>query len=230
MFEDRKQAGKLLAQRLKTLSWLDCAGPEKCAVIALPRGGVPVALEIALSLGCPLDVLVSKKMQAPDNPELAIGAVSSSGLIVIDEDLERFGVDIKALKQAQDRQKQPLVDQTRRLEEKWTRAAGLKNRVDVRGKNIILVDDGVATGMTTLAALRSLRQLQAGKIILAVPVIPYDTYLRLQGECDFLIALCIPYDFHAVASFYLDFHQVEDDELLQALKQADRGRQDSETL
>jgi len=219
MFQNRQQAGTLLAERLVDLLSEDADfSPQSTAVIALPRGGVPVAAEVALKLGCSIDVLVSKKIGAPDNPELAIGAVSSDGVVILDRQLPwLFGNTARYL-EAQQEQKERLIQETRALEDYWVKAAGMTRRTDVSGRLIVLVDDGVATGMTTRAALSTLRSRKASKIILATPVIPLDTHSRLRQECDLLVALSIPWDFTAVGYYYRDFRQVEDAEVVEALK------------
>lgn len=224
MFVDRQQAGRLLAERVKSYV---TEGREFSAqgtvVIGLPRGGIPVAAEIALVLKCPLDLLVSKKIGAPDNPELAIGAVSSGGVVVLDDKMWRWLAkpDLYLAEQAQ--QKERLRRETCALEERYVSQAGMKQRAEVSGKLVIVADDGIATGMTTMAALRTLRSRGASELVLATPVVPYDTFKRVERECDKLIALSIPYDFIAVGYHYRDFHQVSDEEMIAALKRALSG-------
>jgi predicted phosphoribosyltransferase len=223
MFKNRQQAGRLLAEKLYTLlrdeglSALTIA--KECVVIGLPRGGVPVALEVALSLHAPLDVLVSKKIHAPDNPELAIGAVSSSGIVVLDS---RIASRYRAseYQSAQVEQAKELIEQTKAKEAYWVKEGQIKPRSELAGKWIVLVDDGIATGMTVVAALRTLSTKNVAKVILATPVIPYDTYLSLSQDCDHLVALSIPYEFSSVGRFYQDFHQVEDQEVIEALRRS----------
>jgi len=217
MFENRKQAGRLLAR-----SVVDVLGkepdyePARAVVIGLPRGGVPVALEVALALGCQLDVLVSKKIGAPGNSELAVGAVSSDGIVVTDEEINRLISVPPAYLEAETGR---LADQTRCLEQHWLTAAAITNRPSLAGKWTIVVDDGVATGMTTLAALRTLQLRGVGPLVLATPVMAFDTFRRLRDECDRIVALLTPYDFNAVGQYYRDFHQVGDEEVIAALRQ-----------
>jgi len=224
MFVDRQQAGKLLAEQVQQyLQEGKDLGSRGIVAIGLPRGGVPVAAEVALALGCPLDILVSKKIGAPDNPELAIGAVTSDGVVVLDQQMARLFGNPERFFQEQSRQKDFLMQETGALEQRYTTQSGIRERPNLSGKTVIVVDDGVATGMTTMAALRSLRKRGVAELILATPVIPYDSFKKLEKECDRLIALSVPYDFVAVGYHYRDFHQVSDEEMIDALKRASTG-------
>ena len=219
MFENRQAAGLLLANALKVLPESEY-GWRNSVVIALPRGGVPVACEVALAYNCPLDVLVSKKIRCPDNPELAMGAVSSGGCTVLSEQGWFARQDYL---QSQNRQKEELMKHTRVLEEHWVQAAGILSRPPVNGCRVILIDDGIATGMTVLAAIQDLKSRQVGQIVLAIPVVPADTYGRLRTVCNQVFALFIPKDFTSVGQWYRDFHQVEDAEVVASLRRvADR--------
>lgn len=223
MFSNRQQAGRLLAAKLITIFQEEGLSHEQvaesCVVIGLPRGGVPVAVEVALSLHAPLDVLVSKKIRAPDNPELAIGAVSSSGIVVLDDRIvSRYGGSPSFYLEAQKKQAEELTLETKVKEAYWLCEGHISQRPRLTGKRVILIDDGIATGMTVLAALRTLAGQKCAKVVLATPVIPYDTYLYLKGNCDQLVALNIPYEFSAVGRFYQDFHQVEDREVIEDLR------------
>ncbi|HEY9869218.1 MAG TPA: phosphoribosyltransferase family protein [Candidatus Obscuribacterales bacterium] len=224
MFVDRQHAGKLLAEQvLQYVNQREGFSPGTTLVIGLPRGGIPVAAEVALTLGCPLDLLVSKKIGAPDNPELAIGAVSSGGVVVLDEQICHWFGDPERWLQAQVAQKERLMRETRALEDQYIQRAGIRERPDIKGKLVIVADDGVATGMTTMAALRTLREKGAGELVLATPVIPHDTFKKMQHECDKLIALSVPYEFLAVGYHYQDFHQVSDEEMIASLRRALSG-------
>lgn len=224
MFVDRQQAGRLLSEQVKQyLRGKNEHDFGNAVVVGLPRGGVPVAAEVALALGCPLDILVSKKIGAPDNPELAIGAVSSEGVVVLDEQMARFFGNSERFFQEQSRQKEHLITETRALEQRYTLQAGMKERPNLSGKIVIVADDGIATGMTTMAALRTLRTKNVAELILATPVIPYDTFRRIDKECDKLIALAVPFEFIAVGYHYHDFHQVSDEEMVESLKRAMSG-------
>lgn len=224
MFVDRQQAGKLLAEQVEQyLRQNNALNPERLVAVGLPRGGVPVAAEVALALACPLDILVSKKIGAPDNPELAIGAVSSDGVVVLDQQIARLFGNSERFFQEQSRQKEHLIQETRAMEERYIKQAGIKERPTLSDMIVIVVDDGVATGMTTMAALRTLRKRGVGELILGTPVIPYDTFRKMESECDRLIALSVPYDFIAVGYHYQDFHQVSDAEMIDSLKRAFAG-------
>lgn len=218
MFTNREQAGKLLARRLQdTLHREKELSTGGFVVVGLPRGGVPVALEIALALKCPLDILVAKKLPAPQSPELAIGAVCSTGISLLDTENARL---VGASKDYIDRQAKRLRVETVQLECRLLDAAGIDKRPDMEGKCVILVDDGVATGMTALAALRSFRTASTGKLILATPVIAYDTYRRLSTECDYIESLHISRHFGSVGQYYQDFSQTQEEEVVIALKLA----------
>src|SRR5579875_1523904 len=221
MFVNRQHAGRLLAGRLK--EYLSARGrfcPGDTVIVGLPRGGVPVAAEVAGQLRCPIDILVAKKIRAPDNPEVAIGAVSSTGVVVLDEGHKRFWTDPQAYERAQRAQKDELIGKTRQQETAWLEAAGMTARPEWRGRRIVLCDDGVATGMTTMAAIGSARQKGASEIIVATPVTPYDTYLILKEQCDHVLSLAVPHDFSAVGCYYDDVHQLADDEVVNALRLA----------
>jgi len=216
MFTNRQQAGALLAARLRNL-YSSTGFDGTPVVVALPRGGVPVALEVAIALDCPLDVLVSKKIGAPGQEEMAIGAVTADGVVVLNEQLtRRLHISDRYI----NAHRAELASSTREREQRWREAAGMKAPADVRNRTVIVVDDGVATGMTAIAAERSLRNRGAGKIILAAPVIAYETMQRLENEYDAIVTIKAPFDFLAVGQFYTDFHQVPDQEVIEALHSA----------
>jgi len=218
MFSNRQQAGALLAKKIADfIRRSNRINQSQIIVLALPRGGVPVALEIALAIGCPLNVLASKKIGAPDQKELAVGAVTSDGLVVVDEVLTRY-LSIPA--SYIEKEKEYLINKTRQLEQRWRNSAGIDSKLDIGGKAVIVVDDGVATGMTAIAAGRSLRGQGASQVLLATPVIAANTLNRLSAEYDQIMVLESPVVFGSVGQFYLDFHQVEDLEVVQALAQA----------
>jgi putative phosphoribosyl transferase len=225
MFDNRRHAGKLLSDRVK----LDFGGEggqslSSIVVVGLPRGGIIVAAAMAQELGVPLDILVSKKITAPGNPELATGAVSSAGVVVWDNRVSYLQNLFRDSSSLQEEQKEKLTRITQESERFFAESAGLiqrpLKRASMPSTTVIIVDDGIATGMTALAALKTIRQLKPYKLILATPVIPYDTYTIMKLECDLLIALSIPIQFSAVGFFYKDFRQVEDDEVVAALKEA----------
>ncbi|HUN93422.1 MAG TPA: phosphoribosyltransferase family protein [Burkholderiaceae bacterium] len=209
-FADRAEAGRRLAERLLSRRFVDPV------VLALPRGGVPVAAEIALRLNAPLDLLMVRKIGAPGEPELAVGAVADGAApqIVVDEELARLlGVDRHDIEVQASRE---LAEIARR------RAAYLAGRaaVALAGRTVILVDDGIATGSTVRAALQVLRRAAAERIVLAVPVAPREALARLRADVDEIVCLAQPDPFRAVGVHYADFHQVPDDEVVALLDAA----------
>ncbi|MFQ5946028.1 MAG: phosphoribosyltransferase, partial [Anaerolineae bacterium] len=193
-FKDRLEAGRLLAERLE-----DWRGREGLLVLGIPRGGVVVAHEIANNLQAPLDLYITRKIGAPQNPELAIGAVASDGTRVVDETLlQTLGVSESYLEEESERQREEIA---RRMEAYRgdSKAPGLK------GRPVILVDDGIATGATTGATIEALRKAGPSELVLAVPVGPRETLERLEPKVDTLICLHRPRTFWAVGSFYLNF-------------------------
>jgi putative phosphoribosyl transferase len=213
-FADRTEAGRALAQRL-----VDAALVPPLVVLALPRGGVPVAAEVARALGAPLDLLLVRKIGAPWQPELAVAALVDGDPpdIVVDETTSRMcGVD------------RDYIDQQARLEMREIerrRRIYLAGRapVPVAGATVIVIDDGVATGTTIRAAMQALRRRHPARLVLAVPVAPADTVAELRAEADEVICLAQPEPFHAIGLHYGDFHQVSDDEVLAALRAAEPG-------
>jgi len=207
-FRDRHEAGQLLAKELVTLR-----GREDVIVLGVPRGGVVVAYEVARALGAPLDVYITRKIGAPQNPELAIGAVASDGTLVLDHDLiERIGVSDRYVQEETARQRQEIK---RRL----AAYRGSRPEADLHGKTVVLVDDGVATGATTLASLRAIKARQPAQLILAVPVGPEDTIQVLASEADQVVCLYTPDLFWAVGAFYSAFDQTTDAEVIQLLQE-----------
>lgn len=204
-FADRADAGRQLAERLLPFAY------ENPLVIGLPRGGIPVAREVALALHAPLDFLAVRKLGAPHNPEYGIGAVAEGGVRVIDAE----AIAILGLRNS-------AVDAiTARETAELERRAGLyrdgRPPLNVNGHTAIVVDDGVATGVTDSAALRTLRHRRPRRLILAVPVCPPDSACRLHEEADEVIALQQPPSFFGVGQFYEDFAQVSDEEVVAAL-------------
>jgi predicted phosphoribosyltransferase len=205
LFRDRREAGRLLAESLDFFR--DEAQVGSVVVLVVPRGGVVVGYEIARALNAPLDVYVTRKIGAPGNPELAIGAVASSGDIVLDEELvlnlhiPRSYVDAEIARQREEIARRVAVYR------------GSCPSLDLSGKIVILTDDGVATGSTILAAVRGLRQQPLRQLVLALPVGPPDTLARLEREVDRLVYLYAPEPFWAVGAFYIVFGQVSDEEV-----------------
>jgi putative phosphoribosyl transferase len=202
LFQDRREAGKALAGELASFE-----ETPNMIVLGIPRGGVVVGHEIARALGAPLDVYITRKIGAPHNPELAIGAVASDGTLLIDHQLvRRLGVSQDYVEQESDRQKQEIL---RRLAE----YRGEGPTPVLAGKVVILVDDGVATGATTLATIKAIKSQEPAKLILAVPVGPRDSIESLRQEVDELVCLHAPEIFWAVGAFYNVFDQTSDEEV-----------------
>jgi len=208
LFHDRRDAGRRLARSLSA------RGFARPVVLGVPRGGVVVAYEVARALGAPLDVVVPRKIGAPANPELAIGALAQDGTLVIDETLMRsLGVDKAYLDEEVSRQKAEI---DRRL----GLYRGGRPAVDLEGTTAIVVDDGIATGATVLAALRGVRSGHPARVVLAVPVAPPDTLERLKAEADEVTCLEAPEPFYAVGQFYRHFDQVADEEVIDLLSRS----------
>lgn len=215
VFKDRVHAGQLLATTFMMVQKRHRSDLDT-VIVALPRGGVAVALPLAERLGAPVDILVSKKIGAPDQPEFAIGAVSSSGVTVTNP-----GLSEDYLSQLHDfieQERVRLLSFTREQEEAFRAASGM-SQLDLHEKRVIVVDDGIATGMTTLAALRTVKELGASYVILASPVMARDTLRRLHLECDVAIAVTVPENLRSIGDFYEDFHQVDEVEMAQDLRE-----------
>lgn len=213
MFKNRGQAGQLLADKLK-----EFRNNNQAVVWAIPRGGVIVAKQISVILSLPLNIIIVKKLSAPGNPELAIGAITHNGIKYVDRELAlRLGVEQDYLNQETERKKKEVEER-----EKKFQLSVFSNQLSDR-KIIILVDDGVATGATVLAAIKYINQNkvttkdQRPKTILAVPVIAKNSYNELKSQIDSIIALEVPESFSAVGQFYQEFPQVEDEEVAKLL-------------
>jgi predicted phosphoribosyltransferase len=210
LFRDRKDAGRRLARVLS-----EYAGRPDVLVLALPRGGVPVAFEIALALAAPLDVFLVRKLGAPGQEELAMGAIASGGVRVLDRDLVRqLGVSAAELGNVEAAERRELSRRER------TYRAGLPELV-CRGRTLILVDDGVATGSTLKAAIAALRRLSPKSIVVAVPVGPPSTCRELATLADDVVCLETPEPFCAVGAFYDDFRPTTDAEVRGLLVRAE---------
>ncbi|MBV8984435.1 MAG: phosphoribosyltransferase [Acidimicrobiia bacterium] len=210
-FADRTEAGRLLGEDLRGRG----IGGEDTVVLGIPRGGVVTAAQVAEILGAPLDVALARKVGAPGNPELAIGAVGPDGSAVIDEDLaRRVGATAEWLTQATARERDEVAERQQRFR-------GGRPPLDVTGRQVIVVDDGVATGSTAIAVGRWLAGAGAARRILAVPVAPPQTVRRLTEAYDDVVVLAAPPAFFAVGEFYTDFRQVTDDEVRQRLRSGD---------
>ncbi|MDD5726368.1 MAG: phosphoribosyltransferase [Patescibacteria group bacterium] len=205
VFKDRTDAGRQLAQKLTSYS-----GNKEVLLYALPRGGVVVGAEVAKVLGLPLDVIVTRKVGAPENEEYAIGAMAETGEVIWNE-AERFAHDQKVLQKIIDKEKK---EATRRI------ASYRNNRPlpEMKGKTIIIIDDGVATGLTIRAAVAAARHQHAAKIILAVPHGAAETLAELRREADEVVALEEPEMYGAVGQYYETFPQTSDQEVVELLK------------
>jgi len=209
LFKDRRSAGRALAGSLASY-----AGLDDVVVLALPRGGVPVGYEVAIALGIPLDVFVVRKLGVPGQPELAMGAIASGGVRVLNEEiLRQIHVPQGYIDQVSDNESEEL-----RRRELAYRAGRLP--IDVTGRSVIIVDDGLATGSTMRAAVRALRRQHAARIIVAVPVGSSSACHDLEKEADQVICLEQPEDFRAVGLWYDDFRQTSDEEVKQLLASA----------
>jgi putative phosphoribosyl transferase len=210
LFMDRPDAGRKLAARLRP--WRG----QHPVVLALPRGGVPVGFEIARELQAPLDLVLVRKIGAPGQPELAVGAVADSEHpeLVVDERIAaRVGASPRYLEEAK---AEALAEIDRR------RSIYLRDRkpVEVRGRPVIVVDDGIATGASVLAALRATRRRGPERLLAAVPVAPPDAFRRLRDDADEVICLQTPRHFAAVGEFYSSFPQLQDNEVVALLERA----------
>lgn len=201
MFENRAEAGRILAKKL-----LPFKG-EDTVVLAIPRGGVVIGRVIADYLECPLDVLIVKKLRAPDNPELAIGAVVSGGVVYWDKGL------IKALQVDEDYKNKELRIKKLELEEREKYLKREGGKINLFDKTVVLTDDGIATGATVLVAITAVRTFRPKKVVLAVPVIAENSLNEVRMEVDDLIYIETPSDFHAVGQFYKIFDQISDEEV-----------------
>ena len=192
------------------MPWRDVAP----IVLALPRGGVPVAVEIAAALNAPIDVLIVRKLGSPLQPELALGALGERGVVVLNEDLvEAIGVSPDELRRIEERE-------ATEIERRRSRYRGDRAMVAIDGRVVIIVDDGLATGATARAAVAVARALGAARVIVAVPVGAADSLNLMAGEADDVVALAAPYHFAAVGAWYDDFRQVGDDEVERMLSTA----------
>ncbi|GAA4507487.1 phosphoribosyltransferase family protein [Actinoallomurus oryzae] len=208
MFVDRVDAGRLLGTRLEHLRGQDMV------VLGLPRGGVPVAFEVARTLGVPLDVIVVRKLGVPFQPELGMGAIGEDGVRVIDEEIVRLAhvsADELAMVEARERAE---------LQRRAERFRGGRVRIPLAGRTLVVVDDGIATGSTARAACQVARAHGAARVVLAVPVAPPEWTERLGRDADELVCLETPTPFFAIGQWYADFSQTSDQEVVDCLRQA----------
>jgi putative phosphoribosyl transferase len=209
-FRDREEAGRLLAGAVRRAG----LGAADAVVLGLPRGGVPVASEVARDLGAPLDVIVVRKLGVPFQPELAMGAMGEGGVRVANMDVIRstalFGFDLDAVER---RERSELERRARRYRED-------RARIDLRGRRVLIVDDGIATGSSARAACMVARAQGSEHIVLAAPVASRPAVSALRDVCDELVCVEIPDPFHAVGEWYGDFSPTPDDEVVDLLRTA----------
>jgi putative phosphoribosyl transferase len=211
-FRDRAEAGRLLADRLRKY-----AGRDDVIVLALPRGGVPVASEIAKALAAPLDVFVVRKLGVPGHEELALGAIARGGVRVVNRPLvERLGIPADSVEAIETKER-------RELERRERDYRGERPPPDLAGRMVILVDDGIATGSTMLAAIWAVQRERPARIVVAVPVAPQEVCEALGREAGEIACLVTPAAFGAVGAWYDDFSQTGDDEVRAILERSHVG-------
>ena len=210
-FRNRTEAGRVLAQELRAY-----ANRDDVIVLALPRGGVPVAFEVARALHAPLDAFVVRKLGVPGHEELAMGAIASGGVLVIEPSVvEDLSIPMEVVLDVAAREEQERL----RRESEYR---GDRPAPEVRGRTVILVDDGLATGSTMRAAVAALRKLQPAKIVVAVPVAVRSTCEELAEEVDEIVCARTPEPFYGVGEWYADFSQTTDEEVRELLARAER--------
>jgi predicted phosphoribosyltransferase len=209
IFLDRADAGRALAAALEAYR-----GRDDVVVLALPRGGVPVAREIAAALGAPLDILIVRKVGVPGHSELAMGAIASGGVRVHnDEVIRHLRIRPEQFEAVARREEQELERREREYR-------GTRPRPDLAGKTVIVVDDGMATGSTMHAGVRALRRLGPARVVVAVPHAPPDTCESIAREADEVVCLSMPEPYIAVGRWYREFGQLDDDEVRELLDRA----------
>lgn len=214
-FSNRESAGLLLGKKIETVltDRADIGPSSEIIVIGLPRGGVPVALAVATQLGCALDIIVAKKLPYPGQPEYAIGAVSSDGLV----ELDRMIPQDYEWQAYVDAQRQKLLFETRESESRFRQKAGIK-QLALKDKTVIIVDDGIATGMTVKAAIRSANLRGCKRLLVAAPAMSIESFIELKTLCDEVITLLTPEPFGSVGQYYIDFSQTLDEEVIEDLR------------
>jgi putative phosphoribosyl transferase len=201
-FRDRHEAGELLAEKLVTY-----AGQPDLIVLALPRGGVPVGVEVAKKLHAPLDLFVVRKLGLPEHPELAMGAIASGGVRVLNSEV------VHTLRIPDEVINAVAIMELQELTRRERAYRGDLPPPDVAGKTVIIVDDGIATGSTMMAAVSALRQLKAGRVVVAIPTVARATYLFLRESADDVVSVIVPDTFYGVGQWYEDFAQTSDEEV-----------------
>jgi putative phosphoribosyl transferase len=214
LFQNRIDAGQKLARALMKYR------ARHPVILALPRGGVPVAAEVAAALDAPLDLILVRKVGVPSQPELAMGAVTDGAQPTIvrnSEIIELCGISERQFDAV-------CKEELTEIERRRARYVGDRARSEVKGQVVIIIDDGIATGATTLAAIQAIRSRNPKELVLAVPVAPLDTVKKLRSEVDALVCLDTPQDFGAIGYFYRDFRQVGDEEVVAILKRFPANR------
>jgi len=210
MFRNRVDAGRHLAQVVRVAG----LGADRAVILGLPRGGVPVAAEVSLALGTPLDVIVVRKLGVPFQPELAMGAIGEDGVRVLNDDVVRSSaISTNVLEAVEERERDELKRRARRYRDG-------RPRLDLEGRCAVIVDDGIATGSTARAACRVAHAHGASRIVVAVPVAPKATVSALQEVCDDVLCVANPDPFFAVGEWYNDFCPTSDDEVNDLLRRA----------
>jgi putative phosphoribosyl transferase len=209
IFRDREDAGRRLAARLEHYK-----GKEGALVLALPRGGVAVGYEVALALGCPLDIIIIRKIGFPGQPELAVGAVAETGAVVLNENIIAMGHVSRGYI---DGEAEALRGAIARRKELYRGGEGVP---PVKGKTVIVVDDGVATGATMKAAIAALKEERPARLVAALPVSSREAEKDIGSMVDEWVCLSTPEEFFAIGSFYEDFAQVSDEEVVELLSKA----------
>lgn len=207
-FHDRKDAGAFLAERLKAYE-----NDRDVVVLALPRGGVPVAHEVAKALHAPMDVFIVRKLGVPIHEELAMGAIASGGVRVLNQEIvDRLGISERMIEAA-------VAEQKAELERREREYRGDRPLIDIHDRTVILVDDGLATGATMRAAVRAIREHQPKKIVVAVPVGSRETCEEFEREADEVVCARAPEELGAVGMWYADFSQTTDEEVCKILEE-----------
>jgi len=201
-FRDRREAGRVLAQDLARY-----CGRDDLLVLGLARGGVPVGWEVASFLRPPLDVCLVRKLGVPQWPELAMGALATAGGVVLNDDL------LRSLDISDDQVRDAIVRETAELHRRGQAYRADRGPLTLAGRTVVLADDGIATGASMIAAVRSVRQSGATQIVVGVPVGPASVCRRLRDEADDVVCSTVPVHFRAVGEVFEDFHQVSDDEV-----------------
>jgi putative phosphoribosyl transferase len=213
VFQDRKEAGRKLADKLAKYT-----DEKEIIVLALPRGGVAIGAEIAKKIGASLDVIITRKIHFPGEPEIAIGAIAENGKVALNDPIvKRYNISQSYLDEEICRQKAEI-------ERRLIAYRGGKKLAFIKNKTVILVDDGVATGFTIIAAINALKDEGIKKLVVAVPVSPQDTFLKLKGLVDEIICLETPEVFLAIGDFYYDFDQLTDEEVMQLIQNDKKNR------